>query len=567
MTEKAEQETIIEEQKPLSRSMLWRMQRDFYEEQGKDAWENKIPYFLTSNAFMAKAYAHVILGYLQDCGRDTRDPDQPIHIVELGAGSGRLSFLLIKKLQALRLQSPLPTAAFRYVMTDFTQKNIDFWRSHPALQPFINDGLLDFALFDAENDSRLLLQESGVALAPETNRNPVVAVANYLFDSLIQDVFRVRSGILEEGLATRYTNDPNLPDPQKTVKLEQIKVRYDFKPVPRGYYQDPEFDQILHGYRDRLCDSIVCFPIGALRCIRSLMHLSNNRLFLLSGDKGRCCEQDLITNEQPVLTNHEGCFSLLVNYHAIGQYFRNKNSGLCCYKKSRDGLLCIAGFVSGEASQSYPATQFAWDEHIDTFGPGEFFDLFSNVLKNREKMPLLSLLSMIRLSDYDSIVFCKLSDAISNALADISHEHETRLFKMLEHVWDTWYCMQESGTDANQIAKIYYHRHCYAKCISINKKIMEHYGENPSSLFNIGICLYKIGMVHHCLAFFDRALEIDNSHFHSRAWRIRVQDQLHTMGPYEMKIPAAPADLLDFPVLPMLLDLLHFPKSQQDCRQ
>ncbi len=470
--------TIIEDQKPLSQSMIWQMQRNFYAEHGKSAWEYKVPYFVTSNACIAKVYAHAILGYLQDCERHTIDRAQPIHIVELGTGSGRFSYLLIKKLQAIRLQLSLPKPVIRYVMTDFIQKNIDFWRGNPALQPFIKDGLLDFALFDAENDSRLLLQESGIVLAPETNHNPVIVLANYLFDSLTQDIFRVQTGKLKEGLVTLFTKESTLPGPQKPLKLDHIKVLYKFKQVPNGYYQDPEFNTILHNYRDRLSFSTFCFPIGALRCIRNLLHLSHNRLFLLSTDKGRCREQDLLGKISPLLITHDGCFSLPVNYHAIGRYFQNKKGNLCLHKKSRDGQLCISGFVSGEASQSYISTQLAWAEHIETFGPGEFFDLFKVVYEEREMTPLPILLSMIRLSDYDSKVFYWLSSAILIALDDNnSYEHDAELFQILDRVWDNWYPMQESWLDANQMRKIYRKRQYYDKCILINQSMKQFFDE------------------------------------------------------------------------------------------
>jgi hypothetical protein len=43
----------------------------------------------------------------------------------------------------------LPLPPFRYVMTDFTQHNIDFWLKHPPLVPLFEEGVLDCALFDA----------------------------------------------------------------------------------------------------------------------------------------------------------------------------------------------------------------------------------------------------------------------------------------------------------------------------------------------------------------------------------------------------------------------------------
>ena len=73
---------------------------------------------------------------------------------------------------------------FKYIMTDFTQKNVDFWRSHPSFQPMLERGLIDFALFNAESDVSLHLQVSGAVISADTVTNPIIAICNYVFDTL-----------------------------------------------------------------------------------------------------------------------------------------------------------------------------------------------------------------------------------------------------------------------------------------------------------------------------------------------------------------------------------------------
>jgi hypothetical protein len=73
---------------------------------------------------------------------------------------------------------------FKYILTDFTQQNIDFWRSHPSFQPLVEAGLIDFALFNAESDDTMTLQVSGEVLGAESLHNPVIAICNYIFDTL-----------------------------------------------------------------------------------------------------------------------------------------------------------------------------------------------------------------------------------------------------------------------------------------------------------------------------------------------------------------------------------------------
>ena len=37
--------------------------------------------------------------------------------------------------------------ARRYVITDFTQHNLDFWRQHESFASFIDEGIMDIAIF------------------------------------------------------------------------------------------------------------------------------------------------------------------------------------------------------------------------------------------------------------------------------------------------------------------------------------------------------------------------------------------------------------------------------------
>src|SRR5438105_2021616 len=82
-------ETILESGVPLSRSLLWPLGRSFYEKQGVAAWRSgAVPWFITNNAFIAGAWANIVMGFLQDCAA-AGAPTEPIPIVELGAGCGR----------------------------------------------------------------------------------------------------------------------------------------------------------------------------------------------------------------------------------------------------------------------------------------------------------------------------------------------------------------------------------------------------------------------------------------------------------------------------------------------
>ena len=75
--------------------------------------------------------------------------DNPFYVMELGTGSGKFSFYVIKHLNELVQESGLDFC-FTYVMTDFTENNLAYWKTHPALMPYVEQGCLDFAIYNGE---------------------------------------------------------------------------------------------------------------------------------------------------------------------------------------------------------------------------------------------------------------------------------------------------------------------------------------------------------------------------------------------------------------------------------
>jgi hypothetical protein len=193
---------LIEEGVPLSRSKLWQLQRDFFAQKKLSAWsEGTVPHYIANNMSVARSYSQVLIGWLRDLSAEgLLDATQPIYVIELGAGAGRLAYHLTKQLFSRLDRSLLSSLKVVYVMTDFTPENIAGWRAHPQLQPLIAAGRLDFARFDAERDQSFTLLESGVTLDRASLRNPMAVVANYFFDTLRHDVFLIDQGKLSECL-------------------------------------------------------------------------------------------------------------------------------------------------------------------------------------------------------------------------------------------------------------------------------------------------------------------------------------------------------------------------------
>src|SRR5438270_12050189 len=109
---------ILETDVPLSQSLIWRLQREFYEQRGLKVWtEDRVPEYITNNPFIAEIYTHIILNFLSECMQAGEESllltrEHPLRILELGAGHGKFCYLFLKRLLKL-----FPDALVRYLMT------------------------------------------------------------------------------------------------------------------------------------------------------------------------------------------------------------------------------------------------------------------------------------------------------------------------------------------------------------------------------------------------------------------------------------------------------------------
>ena len=95
----------IEEEKRLSQSKLWNIQRNYFHTKGIDAWKGEVPFYVSSNCYIAHAYAQMVFRLIQKNYQKTPNQQLAFQIIELGAGTGKFSYYF---LQFLNLTLLLP---------------------------------------------------------------------------------------------------------------------------------------------------------------------------------------------------------------------------------------------------------------------------------------------------------------------------------------------------------------------------------------------------------------------------------------------------------------------------
>jgi len=517
-----EARVTLEHDRRLSESILWPLQREFYRRRGTEAWTSgDLPWYVTSNAFIARAYTRMVAGWLRDlAAAGTLDRTQPVYVIELAAGSGHFAFLFLKKLERLRAELPaLRGLDVRYVMTDLPEANVAAWEAKDRFQPYVAGGQLDFALFDLERDTELRLRRSGTVLGPGAAVNPVAVLANYAFDSTAQDLFFVKDGALHEGLTTALSSqeEPDLADPQV---LGRLTIRYHQRPAHEPYYGDPALDGVLKEYRAALGDTAVLVPIAAIRCLENLSRLSGGRLLLVSADKGVSGLEEIVRQAEPHRARHGDFFSMDVNFHALARWVEARG-GHALLPAQRDRHLKTTAFVLGGAAAAFPESALAFHDELARFSPFDYYRLNSGVRKGYAEPPLETILAILKLGDWDYQLLVHYAPVIARAAADAGAGLRWELRRALDAVWDNFYPM---GVDvAFEIGRILAAMQLPLDALRYYKESLRLAGPHHATLYNMGLCLYHLQQPAEALRFLERCLEIKPDYARAREWRNRIR--------------------------------------------
>lgn len=492
----------------FSEAPIWEVQREYYEEKGTKAWNNdQVPQYITSNPMIAAAYAEMIFGFLQDQVNRENGSD-PVYIVELGAGAGRFAFHLLNELCQLIDYTGTPLPSFRYIMTDLARDNVMAWKGHPAFQKFIAEGLLDFARFDAVNDSVLNLIVSGTTIREGDLKQPLILVANYFFDSIPQELIYIGDGKVYE--TDVYVEQSAHQDSLKPAEwLDQITLRYEHRRAPEYEKETYPYRNVISLYQEQLEDSHILFPAAGIACLEQLNRLSKCGFLLITADKGDHLLDSWKFAEPPELILH-GSFSLTANYHAMNYVFEQKGATVLFpphhYKNINVG--CILHL---EQPKDYFNLRLAYRRCIERFGPDDFFSMKWWVDRNLDSMGLQQILSFWRLGGYDAEFFIQSTKRISNLLPESNEDEKQDLLRGIQRMWSSYYVMEQRydlALDAGLILfemDMYEHSKYYLE-ISVH----EEQDEVVSTVFYcLAICCFELDLVEDAKSYLQKLLELE----------------------------------------------------------
>ncbi|MFC5468096.1 tetratricopeptide repeat protein [Cohnella suwonensis] len=495
----------------FSEAPIWHIQRQYYEEEGTKAWNNdQVPQYITSNPMIAAAYAEMIFGFLQDRANQGHGTE-PVYIVELGAGAGRLAYHVLQELCRIRDYAGVSLPSFRYIMTDLAMNNVKAWMEHPALQAYIAEGLLDFARYDAVHDTVLNLVASGTTVGEGDLSQPLILVANYFFDSIPQELIYIGDGqVYEADVFVEYTEDGDSLKPAEL--LDRISLHYEHRRAP-GYEQETyPYRDAIDVYREQLEDSHILFPVAGLTCLERLDRFSRAGFLLLTADKGDHLLDSWKFAEPPELVLH-GSFSLTANYHAIRHVFEQRGA-LTLFPPQHYKNINVGCILHLDDPTAYVHARLAYRRCVERFGPDEFFILKQWADRHMEGMDLQQLLSFWRLGGYDAEWFIHSAKRISGLLPEAGDEEKRDILSGIQRMWSSYYAMEQRYDLALDAGLLLFEMAMYDEAKAfLEISVREEQDEVESIVYYcLAICCFESESIDEGLDYARKLLELEPDH-------------------------------------------------------
>lgn len=511
----AERKIVIEQHKRFSESCLWRLQREFFDKQSINAWVSAVPFYITSNPFIGKCYAQIFIRFVKDWVQKNPGAKQhPFYILEMGTGTGRFSYYVLKELAILQKSLQLEDISICYVMSDFTKHNVQYYETHPALIPFIEKGMIDFAIYDLETEKPITLLRQNVRLSPEVLVNPLTVFANYIFDTVSHDSFTVHEEKLYE-LLTNISTEENNIEHGKPIDMEKLTVEHTVKEAKANYYNDPHLDNILALYKTALKDTSFLFPTGSFNALKYLKKLSNDKLLVISTDKGYSTLESLDNLGHPSIAFH-GSFSMMVNFHAIAEYFKNCG-GDYVLQTPRKGIKTSV-FSSGFKLADLPETSVAIQEHVEGFSPGDYFILHRRLSEAYEECDLDVIAAHLELSLWDPHIYQRVSSRINAVVGEADYDTITFMSKNMPRLASNYYTMPKAECILFEIGIFFHAIKNYPEAFKYYEQAKPYVGEQFGLFYNMALCLHHMDHNPESLELFKHAQQLDPESKETQEW-------------------------------------------------
>jgi tetratricopeptide (TPR) repeat protein len=515
----------LESKKAFINSKIWKLQKDFYKNQGISAWVGKVPFYITSNCFLARKYAEMLINLISDGLRNkTFNPKHPIYIFELGSGSGKFGYHLINDLMQCRKDVKDVELDIRYVMTDLCPKNVDFWKKHNQLKDMVIDGILDMGIFDADYCNDINTEFAKKIIGRKSLKNPPIVIGNYFLDTISCDLLRFNNGEVSQADLSIRTNVDNYSN-NMVKDLKALDISYSFSEFNEGKIANKDYLALISYYKKHIKDSTVIMPTTVFKIVDFFSRTNKeNKAFFLFSDKGHVGLESLQLSQKPHFAFH-GSFSLMVNFHALNLYYNIKKNSDVIVQDDGEGM-SIIGFAANETYDNFGLFKNRFMKYANEFNVQNFMNLKNFYMDKIDTLSISEMVALLSLSNYDSKILLDIANHFVQKLSSISVKMKHNILTNLKKIERNHFFLPNKENTIFELARVNYCLGNYAESVRLYKISIKYYGESLETLFNMGLSAYYADKKTIALECLEKLVKIDQNDQEAKDWVERIKKEL-----------------------------------------
>lgn len=490
----------------FSKSILWKLQKRYFSEKGIEAWSSgEVPHYITNNVFISNSYAELIMAFLEDTNCVNAAVVKPFYVLELGAGSGRFAYHFLNQFTKISEKKGLSLNNFRYILTDISDKNIEFWINHPKFQPFFQQRVLDVGFYDVTKNAEIYLYLARETLSPYQLDNPLIVIANYFFDSIPQELIYFRQQVGYQCFV--HFNSSDFSEKNISEIIKELSFDIEHEEIQENFFDDPHLQKLLIEYSKKLNEAYVLFPSDGIKCIEQLSSLSKNGLLLLLADKGITEMTHWEGEPVPELMCH-GSFSLKVNFHAIKQYFQLKGGRTWISTKNWEHMY-VGCFAMGGQNWKYSQLKKTFSKCVNEFGPIDYYKLTKEINNKIAQLSFDEIICYLETYYLDSHQYVKCLPRLIELVRNCIPKEKEQLSELIEKIWDRYYPIMEEIDLAYYTACLFYEMDYYEQAITYFDRSIKYYGKFSGTLYNKAVCHNFIGESKTAIVLLEKVLSTE----------------------------------------------------------
>lgn len=272
----------LEPATPFECSILWQLHHSYFAQRGIQAWrEGDIPYFSTSNYAFARQHARFFAALVEDLeAQGVIAPDEEVWVLEGGAGTGIFATNFLSALERGDAGRPGLFPRVRYLMTDYSEKNVRDALATSRVAHYAASGNLVPARYDLTQPTQIHVLDR-----PPLTKKLAFAINNYICCVLPMRHLQKRTDGFWYDLHVEVraeVQDPALASPERFMEaitreatkhnlLKNFDINWEWRASdPKDKFEDAFHVRLLDRITDGMAEATLGYPDRYIDYIRGL---------------------------------------------------------------------------------------------------------------------------------------------------------------------------------------------------------------------------------------------------------------------------------------------------------